>query len=155
MGLSPVTSDNWQLTRVFPRAMQSPICNLWPIWMRSSGREKSVWRERWRKSKLVIVGPKKRVKEIVLTTSWAVWKKRLDVNLKDSRLRTSCNVQIYCQRLYWSCGRYSWFAIVLVLILHIPLAFLLRINMVAIHILHKLVLNARLFMKMASWGFVF
>ena len=34
-------------------------------------------------------------------------------------------------------------------------SFYLRGNMVAIHILHKLVLSARLFMKMASWGFVF
>ena len=41
----------------------------------------------------------------------------------------------------------------LVFIHHIPLAFLFRCNMVAIHILHKLVLSARLFMKMASWGY--
>ena len=27
--------------------------------------------------------------------------KRTEVNLKDSRLRTFCSVQIYCQRLYW------------------------------------------------------
>ena len=39
--------------------------------------------------------------------------------------------------------------------IHIPLAFLLGSNMVAIHILHKQVLSARLFMKIASWGFVF
>ena len=96
-----VTRENWQLTRVFPRAMQSPVCSLSPIWMWSSGREKSAWGERWSKSKLVIVGLKKRVKEIVLWISWPVWKKRTEVNLKDSRLRTSCSVQIYCQRLYW------------------------------------------------------
>ena len=31
----------------------------------------------------------------------AVWKKKTEVNLKDSRLRTYCSVQIYCQRLSW------------------------------------------------------
>ena len=41
----------------------------------------------------------------------------------------------------------------LVLNLHIPLAFICRNNTVAIHNLHKLVFSARLYMKMASWGF--
>ena len=47
-------------------------------------------------------------------------------------------------------GRCSWFAIVLVIILHFPLVFLLRSNMLAIHILHKLAYGARIFMKMTS-----
>ena len=34
-------------------------------------------------------------------------------------------------------------------------SFLLKSNIVAIYILHRLVYSARLFMKMASWGFVF
>ena len=87
------------------------------------------------------------MKQIVFWTSWAVWKKRPEVNLKDSRLRTFCNVQIFCQKLYWR----VW-SILLICPCVSPhssyLAFLLRSNMVAIHILHKLV------MKMASWGFV-
>ena len=32
-------------------------------------------------------------------------------------------------------------------------SFVLRSNIVAIYILHELVYSARLFMKMASWGF--
>ena len=34
-------------------------------------------------------------------------------------------------------------------------SFVLRSNLVAIYILHRLVYSARRFMKMASWGFVF
>ena len=51
------------------------------------------------------------------------------------------------------CGQHSSFAIVLVFILHIPLVFICRNNMVAIHNFHKLAFSARLYMKMASWGF--
>ena len=49
----------------------------------------------------VIVGTRKPVKEMALWTSWAIWKKRLEVNQKDSHLRTFCNVQIYCQKMCW------------------------------------------------------
>ena len=41
----------------------------------------------------------------------------------------------------------------LVLILHLPSVFICRNNVVGTHIFFKLVFSARLYMKMASWGF--
>ena len=77
------------------------------------------------------------------------------VNLKGSHMRTFCNVLIYCQKLYWR----KWS---ILLICHCvsphpsySCSFNLRIKMVVIHILPKIVHSARLFMKLASWGFVF
>ena len=103
-----------------------------------------------------MVRPKKEVREIASWTSWAALKKGLDENQKHSQLRTFCNVHIYCQKLCWN----VWLILLicqcvspLFLIFHIPLAFLCRSNMVAIHIFRRLVFSARLYMKMASWGF--
>ena len=139
--------------RVFPRSALSRICNLSPIRMWSSKKERSAWGECWRRSKQAIVELKKPVKDIASLTSWAVWTKRLAVNRRDSRLLTFCDVQIRCQKLYWRV--WSVFLICHCVSRHssYSFSFHLRRNIVAIHILQKLVYSARLFMKMASWGF--
>ena len=41
VGVSPVITENWQLMRMFPRAALSQICNLSPIRMWSSKKERS------------------------------------------------------------------------------------------------------------------
>ena len=155
LGVSPVTSQNWQLTRVFPRAALSQICTSSPFRMWSSEKERSAWGECWRESKQAIVGLKKPVKEIALLTSSTAWTKRLEVNQRGSHLLTFCTVQIRCQKLYWRV--WSVFLICHFVSRHssYSFSFLLRINIVAIYILHELVYSVRLFMKMASWGFVF
>ena len=66
MRAKPVTSETWKLMSVFLEAVQFQVCKLFPIWMWSSGRERSAWGEHWRKLKEVIVGLKKQVKEISL-----------------------------------------------------------------------------------------
>ena len=95
--------------------------------MLSSGREMCACDEHWRKLKKVMVESKKQAKEIVSSISWAAWKKKLEVNQKDSQLRTFCHsatCRFFVKNCAAECGRYSWFAIVLVLILHIRFAFL-------------------------------
>ena len=85
--------------------------------------------------------------------SWATWTRKLDLGQKGYRLLTFCDGQILSQKLYWR----VWSVL---LICHcvsrhssFSFSFVLRRNIVAIHILHELVYSARLFMKMASWGF--
>ena len=121
--------------------------------MWSSKKERSAWGECWRRSKQAIVELKNTVKEIDSLTSWAVWTERLGVNQRDSHLLTFCDLQIRCQKLYWRV--WSVFLICHCASRHssYSFSFLLRSNIVAIHILHELVYSARLFMKMASWGF--
>ena len=79
--------------------------------------------------------------------------KKLEVNRKDSLLRTFCKVPICCQRPCWRVRLILLICLRVSLHLHISLAFVRRTNMVAIHFFHKLVLSARLYLKMASWGF--
>ena len=122
VGVLPVTRQNWRLMRVFPRAALSRICKRSPIRMWSSKKERSAWGQCWRRSRQAIVELKKPLKEIASLKSWAVWTKRLGVNQRDSHLLTFCDVQIRCQNRIGGCGRCSWFAIVLFVILHIPLA---------------------------------
>ena len=68
---------------------------------------------------------------------------------------TFCGVQIRCQKLFWRVR--SVFLICHCVSHHssYSFSFVLRNNIVAIYILHRLVYSARLFMKMASLGFVF
>ena len=100
-GVSPVTIENWQMMRVSPRAALSQICILSPLRIWLSEKERSAWGAHWRRWKRAIIGLKRPVNEIALLTSWAAWIKRVEVIPKDSRLRTFCSMQIYCQRLYW------------------------------------------------------
>ena len=90
-----------------------------------------------------------------MLTSWANCTKKLEVNQKGSHSLTFCDVQIRCQKLYWRV--WSMFLICHCVSRHssYSFSFFLGSNIVAIHILHKLVHSARLFMKMASWGFMF
>ena len=78
-------------------------------------------------------------------------KKRLEVSRKDSHLRTLCDVQICCL---------GWKVWSILLICHCVsphsstfVTFICWVNMVAIQISQNLVVSARLYMKMASWGF--
>ena len=77
------------------------------------------------------------------------------MNQRGSHLLTLCDVQIRCQKLYWRV--WSVFLICHCVSHHSSYSFnfLVRSNIVVIYILHELVYSARLFMKMASWGFVF
>ena len=83
------------------------------------------------------------------------WTMRLEVSQKDSRLPTCCVVQISWQKLYWKV--WSVFLICNCVSRHssYSFSFSLGSKIMAIYILHELVNGARLFMKMASWGFVF
>ena len=82
---------------------------------------------------------------------------RLDkqVSQKGSRLLTLCGVQILCQKLYWRVWSVSQICHCVSRHSSYSFSFRLRSNIVAIYILHELVYSARLFMKMASWGFCF
>ena len=93
------------------------------------------------------------MKEIALLISWAAWTKSLDLSQKGSRLLKFCDGQILCQKLYWRV--WSVFLICHCVSRHssYSFSFVLRSNIVAIYFLHELVYSARLFMKMASWGF--
>ena len=90
-----------------------------------------------------------------LLISWAAWTKKLDLSQKGSRLLTFCDGNILCQKLYRRV--LSVFPICHCVSRHssYSFSFVLRSNIVAIYILHELVYSARLFMKMASWDFVF
>ena len=85
--------------------------------------------------------------------SWAAWTNRLDLSKKGSRLLTFCDGQILCQKHYWRL--WSVFLICHCVSRHssYSFSFVFRGNIVAIYILYELVYSARLFMKMASWGF--
>ena len=102
-----------------------------------------------------MVEPKQQAKETVSSTSWVACKDRLEVNQKDSQLRTFCNVQICCRRLCWRMWSVLLICYCVSFFLHSPLVFVSRRKMVATHTFHKLVFSARSYMQMASWGFCF
>ena len=75
------------------------------------------------------------------------------VNQRVSHLLTFCDVQIRCQKLYWRVWSVFLICHCVSCLSAYSFSFLLRSNIVAIYILHEIVYSARLFMKMASWGF--